>query len=1129
MATFDAPHAQPQPLTPAWLRAHFDPLPFPARRAALARYGRALAPDAYAALHAALDAGDAEERHTALFLAVVRRDTDAVRTALEDPLLRRRALSAAIRLPLPEQALTALALHDTGAVRHETFRVLRAGRRTALADALLPRVHERHGPREAARLLTACSARTAAAWLPRLEPPAGVLTSLARTAPAAVATRLADGYAAHTGPERQRFVRSHLPIATTVAERDPHAGLLLLRRAPGLIGARAAVALLRHPAGVLRVLRAATPEPGGTPRVLRFTPGPLPPSVRRAVLALPVGDRAELARRCHAAAPLRRHGGAGQVSPDALLQLLPPDARRRAVEERTASTFGRRTFLSDLAAVAALGPDDRAAFLAPWTDQLRRSGRTVRRAAAGLPLAVAEPVLREQTSDHRLHLRLFAWPALLACAELHGDPREYARIAASCERAWHDQNEVRHGALAQLAEAPPRLLAAVEERVLRDAVMTAVQSRDSTGATLAAAERWLRRTARSAASRGDDHRAAFAARLLCHVLADPRRRGPRTPLRVGARTARSVWSMVEAGERTFPGTLVSLAELLAPHLPDLPSLEALMRRTAEEHDDPEVASRAAAVWLGPPATRERRCAELVRLDPSFAAVPEVLRTLATRRTDLLDDVLGAVARDGLRGRVRPGARPWAPRLRPADTGRWLPQQRRRWSAHLAAVACDEQVPLRERADAAALVSSPDALVALAESAPHPVAAAALGSLGTLGAAGPVTAELLETLLRHAGTGGVRGRAAMTAVRRLLDAVPDGRAVTLLAPLLRNPANPVGTRKEAARALGALTGTAVLEAFLAAWDEPAQHRDVRAVIAPFLTRAVDRAEVADRLSAAMREPAVREAVLGRRSPTVPPGNRAAYTAFLGGLLRDGDDDTAVDACRALPAQAGPEGASDLARLLAEIAVDPTRAWKVWNEAVRQLVSLPLAADTPPLVTGAFRTLLLRAGSDDTQVRADALRRLDACAETLADRQDNAGARAVTDSAIDALVAAGLLRRAVALAQEAAVGAVRRADAAPEPWERLLELVADHPERLSPSGSLYLEAGRAGPVAAALVVSRTLRDHGSHAAGRLALALVSAAGRAAGWQDPWPAELAALREHPDPDTSVEAFLVVAGDVH
>lgn len=134
MATFDAPHAQPQPLAPGWLSAHFAPLPYPARRAALARYGRALAPDADAALHTTLDSGDPEKRHTALFLAAARRDLDTVSRALADLLLRRRALSAAIRLPLGAQALTALALHDTSAVGHETYRVLKAGRRTALAD-----------------------------------------------------------------------------------------------------------------------------------------------------------------------------------------------------------------------------------------------------------------------------------------------------------------------------------------------------------------------------------------------------------------------------------------------------------------------------------------------------------------------------------------------------------------------------------------------------------------------------------------------------------------------------------------------------------------------------------------------------------------------------------------------------------------------------------------------------------------------------------------------------------------------------------------------------------------------------------------------------------------------------------
>jgi hypothetical protein len=60
------PETPPAPLTPAWLRAHFDPLPFPARMSALARYARTLTPHAYETLYRALDAGDSDERHTAL-------------------------------------------------------------------------------------------------------------------------------------------------------------------------------------------------------------------------------------------------------------------------------------------------------------------------------------------------------------------------------------------------------------------------------------------------------------------------------------------------------------------------------------------------------------------------------------------------------------------------------------------------------------------------------------------------------------------------------------------------------------------------------------------------------------------------------------------------------------------------------------------------------------------------------------------------------------------------------------------------------------------------------------------------------------------------------------------------------
>ncbi|MDW6065233.1 hypothetical protein SAZ11_54725 [Streptomyces sp. FXJ1.4098] len=113
---------------------------------------------------------------------------------------------------------------------------------------------------------------------------------------------------------------------------------------------------------------------------------------------------------------------------------------------------------------------------------------------------------------------------------------------AACERAWHDREEVRRVALEQVAGAPRRMLAAVPLSVLRDAALTTVHSRDSTPATVAAAERWLRRTTESAAARGDAERAAQTARLLCQVVRDPRRRGPVAPLRLDARAAAAIWA-----------------------------------------------------------------------------------------------------------------------------------------------------------------------------------------------------------------------------------------------------------------------------------------------------------------------------------------------------------------------------------------------------------------------------------------------------------------------------------------------------------------------------------------------------------------------------------------------------------
>ncbi|MFB8777571.1 hypothetical protein [Streptomyces broussonetiae] len=229
---------------------------------ALARYARTLTPHAYEPLRHALDGGDPGERHTALFLAVVRRDLERVAAALDDPLLGRRARSAAIRLPVPEPALERAALSSVAAVRRDTYRLLRTSRRHTLAARLLPTVYERHGAQDAAVLLTACPAPTAEQWLSRVEAPLGILNSLARSAPRAVAAHLA-ALSEQTSRQHHGFLRRHRAVATSAARRDPDAALILLARAPDLLTAHGVLAALERPAEALAVLRAAPPAPDG--------------------------------------------------------------------------------------------------------------------------------------------------------------------------------------------------------------------------------------------------------------------------------------------------------------------------------------------------------------------------------------------------------------------------------------------------------------------------------------------------------------------------------------------------------------------------------------------------------------------------------------------------------------------------------------------------------------------------------------------------------------------------------------------------------------------------------------------------------------------------------------------------
>jgi hypothetical protein len=1088
---------------------------------ALARYARTLTPHAYETLHHTLDTGDAGERHTALFLAVVRRDLDRVGQALDDPLLGRRARAAAIRLPVPEPALERVALSEVRAIRRDTYRLLALSRRRDLAARLLPAVHERHGPREAADLLPACPAETVSAWLPRVEPGPGVLNSLARTAPRAVAAHLA----AQRERQRQRqaygFVSRYRAVASLAAFRDPDAALVLLAGAPDLLTPLAVRAALNRPAEALAVLRAARPDAAGQ-RPQRSVPaGPLPAALRRTLRDLPAADLAALAQYCPATGNRARALHFHDVTPDGLLILLPPAERRRVAEARAKTHRGLRG--APLTTLAALDPADRAALLLPRVEKTVRSPKGRARLAVALPLADGEPLLRDLADNHRAHYRAAAWPALLACAELEGDPEQFARVALDCERAWHDRDEVRGAALRQLACVAPRLLSALPDRVLRDAVLTAVQSRDSTAATLSAAHRLLWRVVQRAAAQGRAERAAYAVGLLGEFVAVTRHTTSLTPLRVDEAAARAVWaaaSRTEAVRRTE--TVIALAELLGPHVAALPDLDAEVRNVVVQGEHPRLVTRAATAWARPAHLREQRCGELLALDPSFATVPLIQRTVAARRTDLLAPVVAA--REGMTGRLRTRtAVPWTSHLPSGVTGRWLPAQADAWHEHHARVAEDDTAPVHVRTRAVKQLRDPARLTALADEAPQPVAAAALAALGeTAGQPGVDATALRDLLLRHAATGGVRGRAAMAALRRLLERLPDAGAVTLLGSVAATMDAPVGARKEAARALGALPGEDAFEALLTAWDSPGQHPDVRAALAGALLPRIDRVAVTDRLLGAVREPAVRDTVVHARVQMVSDAVTEAYTVFLTRLVAEGDDDTAVAVCAVLPSW--PAGAT---RVLAGVVTDAGRPRRVWQAAARGLLGTLSGPAAGPIVADAFRTLAERARSQDQRDRADALRRLHACVDALRSHQTIPTTPEVTEELADALEEAGLHADAARLGWDTALDSVRHGRHDEQRWDRLLRLCEAVPGRLPQAQYAPVDFRHARVRAAALTTARFLRARGTGVAGRLALHLVQGAGRAAGWDEPWRAELDALRVHRDPDTATEALLVDPDD--
>ncbi len=128
---------------------------------------RELPADSRADLLADLGARDRYARQLAVTMAAATSDAAHLAVALRDPYpqVRSAALAAA---GMPEEAVAGFIADAPPTTRLEMYKWVRRGRRAALADRLLPRVRERWGDAEAARLLAACSPPTVEAALEEL-------------------------------------------------------------------------------------------------------------------------------------------------------------------------------------------------------------------------------------------------------------------------------------------------------------------------------------------------------------------------------------------------------------------------------------------------------------------------------------------------------------------------------------------------------------------------------------------------------------------------------------------------------------------------------------------------------------------------------------------------------------------------------------------------------------------------------------------------------------------------------------------------------------------------------------------------------------------------------------------------
>ncbi|MBB5953829.1 hypothetical protein FHS29_000399 [Saccharothrix tamanrassetensis] len=1078
-----------------------DPLPFGARQQLLARTARELVgtPELDALLRDLDGRGGLFERRVALQIAYVAGHGEFVGHCLSAPQtsLAGRALGVAIRLDLPARVFLDRLPHLPTELRRRLYRAVRRGDRRTLADALLPAVRAAYGDDEATALLHACSADVVRAALPELEHSVTNSTALGRRHPE-VLLDFVDAELSATAPAWwsttwHRFGEGVVAAAPAAPDRVldlvervlPHAHL------PWNLH-RVLACLARHaPERVVAILA----DPRRTGRI------PARRSLWRALAVVSDADLVTVARVLDGAARVR------------FLHAVAP-SRRAAV---VAGVFGDRAdvpldVLGELPAAARAVVARRLLARPQVTDD------PVRRLAATsmLPWTEAREALRAATRRATADDRATGYELYVRAAVATRDPVAVGEVVASFARLTNEQDPVRARALAALADVPGWLFRADEADTLTRVMIDATEARDAswqtTNATRALAGVLLREGALSRRPELVDA-ALTALERLSRNAPHIDLRGLDRSLPRGAE--HRVFAALEPrlakdARRGRYALLLGLAAGLGRRAWYLPGVQDLLDRARSAKNDGVVAT-AVDLWLAPPRTRDERVARVLAGDLSTITLHSVRETVARRRTDLLDRVIGKP----LRGRfLRLGTR-YVPPFGNCFH-RWLPRQVAAHTAELHELAKSRHANVYERAAAVrALGHVPgavDVVRGFLEDREVPVVEAALAALAWT----DEPSAVLPDLLAHVDTD--RARVAVYALSRCALFTPPDRLGALLAPVLTG--RKVTARKEAVRLIARHRTPGAAAALSEAWD--GAHRDVKRALVSATRWFLDDEAAWDLLARATAdEREVATELLDLPPTAVARRHRDRYAELVRAVAASTDPDTARRGLEALPQWI--RWADGTADLLVGLVVDLDNT-ATWESALAALMRASATASDPEPLRRAVAGLLAVADRHETEPFRDlpGRQRITALVRHVVERRDAIGWRATARVLAPDLAAAGHHSSAVTLAtlavpweEGAELDALREvARFAVRPtlrWQASGEL-ADVLNRLLPR----LSRRRLHQVATALAAECP----------PLALAVVEVVGRGAGWPGEWRDLLRELRRHDDPDVR-EAALAVFTD--